>query len=150
MLKNTIIHSGRDVTLKSSPINPAWILEGNPVARNAVLSRSRDTTACTIMWDCTAGQFNWHYAFDETVYILEGSVTVCSENTPPKRLEAGDVAFFPFGTMAHWHVETYVRKVAFCRRVLPRQALPVIQAVRWARGLLRRPTGAAKGSLMEA
>ncbi len=152
MLKNTIVHSNRDVALKPSPINPAWILEGQPVARNVVLSRSEDTTACTIMWDCTAGKFNWHYAFDETVHILEGSVIVSSENTPPKRLEAGDVAFFPVGTKAHWHVETYVRKVAFCRHViLPRQALPVIRAVRWARGLLRRPTGgAATGSLMEA
>jgi uncharacterized protein len=150
VLKNTIVHSNKDVTLKPSPINPDWILEGNPVARNAVLSRSDDTTACTIFWDCTAGKFNWHYGFDETVHILEGSVIVSSENTPPKRLVAGDVAFFPFGTKAHWHVETYVRKVAFCRRVLPRPALPIIRALRWARGLTRRPTAAAAGSLMEA
>ena len=150
MLKNTIIHSNKDVQLKPSPINPDWILEGEPVARNAVLSRSDDTTACTIFWDCTAGKFNWHYSFDETVHILEGSVIVSSENSPPKRLEAGDVAFFPVGTTAHWHVETYVRKVAFCRRVLPRQALPVIKALRWARGLMRRPTPAGAPSLMEA
>jgi uncharacterized protein len=148
MLKNTIIHADRQVELKISPINPAWILEGEPVARNAVLSRSADTTACTIFWDCTAGKFNWHYDFDETVHILEGSVIVSSENSPAKRLEAGDVAFFPVGTKAHWHVETYVRKVAFCRRVLPRQAVPLIHLVRWARGLVRGPAPA--GSLMEA
>jgi uncharacterized cupin superfamily protein len=150
MLKNTIIHSNKNVNLKPAPINPAWILEGQPVARNAILSRSHDTTACTIMWDCTAGQFNWHYGFDETVHIIEGSVIVSSENSPPKRLEAGDVAFFPVGTKAHWHVETYVRKVAFCRRVLPGPALPVIRAVRWARGMLRGPQQPAAGSLMEA
>ena len=148
MLKNTIIHSNGDVKFKTSPINPAWVLEGNPVARNAVLSRSDDTTACTIMWNCTAGQFYWHYAFDETVHIVEGSVIVSSENTPPKRLEPGDVAFFPVGTKAHWHVETYVRKVAFCRHVLPKQALPLIRTLRWARSLLRKP--GAVGSLMEA
>ena len=150
MLKNTIVHSNRDVALKPSPINPAWILEGQPVARNVVLSRSQDATACTIIWDCTAGKFHWHYAFDETVHILEGSVIVSSENTPPKRLEAGDVAFFPVGTKAHWHVETYVRKVAFCRHViLPRPAQLAIHALRRAKRMLRRPA-AATGSLMEA
>jgi uncharacterized protein len=148
MLKNTIVHADKEVKLKVSPINPAWILEGEPIARNAVLSRSEDTTACTIFWDCTAGKFHWYYDFDETVHILEGSVIVSSENSPPKRLQAGDVAFFPVGTKAHWHVETYVRKVAFCRRVLPRQALPLINMARWARGLLRGPAPA--GSLMEA
>ena len=150
MLRNTIIHSNQDVNLRPAPINKDWIVEGEPVARNAILSRSADTTACTIMWDCTAGKFNWRYDFDETVHIIEGSVVVSSENTPPKRLQAGDVAFFPVGTVAHWHVETYVRKVAFCRRVLPRQALPVIRALRWAKGLLRGPQPQAAGSLMEA
>jgi uncharacterized cupin superfamily protein len=150
MLKNSIIHTDRDVKLKVSPINPAWILEGEPVARNVILSRSADMTACTIFWDCTAGKFNWHYEFDETVHILEGSVTVSSENSPPKRLEAGDVAFFPVGTVAHWHVENYVRKVAFCRRVLPKQVAPLINMARWARGLMRGRAPAAAGSLMEA
>ena len=138
MQKDTIVHSNPNVPLLSSPINPAWILEGDPIARNAVLSRSDDATACTIVWDCTAGKFNWHYDFDETLHILEGSVIDSSPNTPPKRLEAGDLAFFPAGTTAHWHVETYIRKVAFCRRVLPRPALPIIRALRWAESALRR------------
>jgi uncharacterized protein len=149
MLRNTIIHCDQDVQLKSSPINPAWILEGQPVARNAILSTSQDTTACTVLWDCTAGKFNWHYDFDETVHIVEGSVVVSSENTPPKRLVVGDVAFFPVGTKAHWHVETYVRKVAFCRRVLPKQALPFIRVVRRLKTLLGAHRTAAP-SLMEA
>ena len=148
MLKNTIVHADKKAELRPSPIDPAWIREGNPVARSAVLSRSADTTACTILWDCTAGQFEWRYSFDETVHIVEGSVIVSSQNSPPRRLEPGDVAFFPVGTIAHWQVETYVRKVAFCRHVLPKPALPVIRAMRWARGLMRKP--AAAGSLMEA
>jgi uncharacterized cupin superfamily protein len=151
MQKNTIVHSGPNVPLRPAPINPAWILEGDPMARNAILSRSDDTSACTIAWDCTAGKFNWHYDCDETVHILEGSVIVSSPNTPPKRLEAGDLAFFPAGTVAHWHIETYVRKVAFCRRVLPRPAVVIIRALRRAKGALRRPRpAAAGGSLMEA
>jgi uncharacterized protein len=149
MRKNTIVHCDQNAPLKSSPINPAWILEGRPVARNVVLSTSDDTTACTILWDCTAGKFNWHYDFDETVHIVEGSVVVRSEGSPPKRLVAGDVAFFPVGTTAHWHVEDYVRKVAFCRRVLPRQAVPFIRVLRRLKALLTANRNAAP-SLMEA
>jgi uncharacterized cupin superfamily protein len=149
MHRNTIVHCDKDIRLKSSPINPAWILEGQPTARNAKLSMSEDTTACTILWDCTAGKFNWHYDIDETVHIVEGSVIVSSENTPPKRLVAGDVAFFPMGAKAHWHVETYVRKVAFCRRVLPRQAVPLLRVLRRLKTLLNGPQ-TRQPSLMEA
>ncbi len=149
MRKSIIVHCEPNAQLKSSPINPAWILEGQPAARNALLSTSDDTTACTILWDCTAGKFNWHYDFDETVHIVEGSVTVSSDSTPPKRLVAGDVAFFPVGTKAHWHVETYVRKVAFCRRVLPRQAVPIIRVLRRLKVLLSGHRTATP-SLMEA
>ncbi len=150
MSKNKIVHVNTNVALKSSPINPAWILEGAPVARNAILSRSKDTTAFTIMWDCTAGKFNWNYEFDETVYILEGSVIVTSEHTPPRRLQPGDVTFFPLGSKAHWHVETYVRKIAYCRAlVLPQPVALAVRAMRKARRMLRRPA-IATGSLIEA
>ena len=63
-------------TLKPAPINADWIIEGAPVARNALLSRSEDGSAFTLIWDCTAGLFEWRYSIDETVYILEGSVIV--------------------------------------------------------------------------
>lgn len=124
--------------LMPAPIDAAWILNGKPVARVVILSRSEDSLAWTAMWDCTAGQFNWHYNFDETVHIVEGSVVVSCEGTPPRRLEAGDVAYFPFGLIAHWHVEQYVRKVAFCRRPLPTKMMPIIRTLRLAKGLLRK------------
>jgi uncharacterized cupin superfamily protein len=110
------------------------------VARVAVLSRSQDLFAWTVMWDCTAGRFNWHYGFDETVHIVEGSVIVSCAGTPPRRLEVGDVAYFPFGLTAHWHVEEYVRKVAFCRRPLPAKVMPIISVMRRTKRLLRKQT----------
>jgi len=148
MLKHTIVHAERDVALLPSPIDPAWIVAGAPVARAATLSRSADGTACTVAWDCTAGAFDWRYDVDETVHIVEGAVTVSSLNTPPRRLEPGDVAFFPAGTTARWHVEAYVRNVAFCRRVLPRQMAPILNLLRTARARLRGARVAA--SLMGA
>jgi hypothetical protein len=39
------------------PIERSWIRAGNPQACNAVLSRSVDRRASTMIWDCTAGKF---------------------------------------------------------------------------------------------
>jgi len=134
--------------LRSAPINPDWILEGNPVARNRIIARSSDSLACTIIWDCTAGKFNWFYDIDETVHIIEGSVTVSDGVSGPKLLQPGSVAFFPAGTSALWHVETYVRKVAFCQRTLPAMMERSISLLRQLKSrMLGQATG---GSLMDA
>jgi uncharacterized cupin superfamily protein len=109
--------------LGSCPIRPAWILEGSPVARNKMIAGSADGTASTLMWDCTAGRFNWHYDIDETICVVEGSVTVRDHIGATRTLAAGDTAFFPAGSSAEWTVDRYVRKIAFMRRPLPRSIL---------------------------
>jgi uncharacterized cupin superfamily protein len=108
-----------EVILNPSPIYPDWVLEGKPLARNQVLSRSEDGTSTTFLWDCTAGRFNWHYDVDETLYIIEGGVVV-KDDAGTRILSVGDTIFFPAGAHAEWHVENYVRKIAFCRKPLPR------------------------------
>ena len=62
------------VDLKPSPIEPSWIIEGNPEARLHVLSISKDRAATTGIWSCTGGKFDWYYNADETSIILEGSI----------------------------------------------------------------------------
>jgi uncharacterized cupin superfamily protein len=108
------------VHLNPSPIRPDWVLEGNPITRNQVLSSSADGTASTLIWDCTAGRFNWFYDIDETIYVIQGGVVVKDFGGLPRRLQAGDTIFFPAGARAEWHVEHYIRKIAFCRAPLPR------------------------------
>jgi hypothetical protein len=103
----------------SAPIRGEWIIEGNPVARLELLSSSADGTASTYYWDCTAGRFNWYYSFDETLHILEGSVTLKEPSGRSRHVVAGDVVFFPAGSSAEWTVERYIRKLAFCRTPLP-------------------------------
>jgi hypothetical protein len=105
--------------LQSAPINPSWILEGTPAARNRLIAPSTDRFGWTMLWDCTAGKFNWHYTIDETVHIIEGSVTVTAADGTTFTLTPGDIAFFPSGSTAHWHVENYVRKVAYCQKPVP-------------------------------
>ncbi|ACA19802.1 protein of unknown function DUF861 cupin_3 [Methylobacterium sp. 4-46] len=133
-----IVYCPTDVALKSAPINPHWVRSGTPEARNALLSRSADGMASTLLWDCTAGEFVWHYDIDETLYFLEGSAIIGDADNPPRRYVAGDVLFLPKGAIAHWQVDSYVKKVAFCRRVQPKL---VGVAIRGAAFLKRKLTG---------
>ena len=112
-MKESISFGSGSVALNPAPINADWILEGNPVARCHFLSNNRDGSF-SVIWDCTAGRFNWFYGLDETVYIIEGSVILKDQNGVLRRASAGDTVHFPMGSQAEWLVETYIRKVAFC------------------------------------
>ena len=107
------------VNLTPRPIEPSWIIEGKPDARGSVLSASADGLACTMIWECSEGKFNWYYDFDETILILEGSIVLESDTMPPTRYGPGDTVFFRNGAHARWHVEGRVRKLAFCRKTQP-------------------------------
>ena len=115
-----LIETGHaNVDLKPSPIEPSWIMEGNPEACSHLLSTSACGTATTLIWSCTKGKFNWYYDLDETIMILEGSTVIESDGMPPKRYGVGDVVFFREGAHAKWHIENYVKKVAFLRQTNP-------------------------------
>jgi uncharacterized protein len=124
--------------LNPSPIHPNWVLEGNPIARNQLLSVSADGNARSYIWDCTAGRFNWFYEADETVYVIEGGVILKDQTGSVRRLSAGDTIFFPAGARAEWYVENYIRKFALIRTPMPR---PLVLARRGYR-LFKRLLGA--------
>lgn len=140
---------GRDETSNwtSCPVNPAWVLEGKPVARIEHLSSSADGSASTYFWDCTAGRFNWFYTFDETLHILEGSVTLKFPDGRSRHVAAGDVVFFPKGSSAEWTVERYIRKLAFCRTALPGFLVSARDAVRRVKRLGRAPAAGGAGGM---
>ena len=77
------------VELAPRPIEPSWIIEGNPVAQSCVLSTSADGLASTMVWECSEGRFNWYYDFDETVLILEGSIVLESDSDASDPLRCG-------------------------------------------------------------
>ncbi len=118
-----------DVELNYAPIERSWIIEGDPVARNALVSKSADGAATTIVWDCSRGKFHWYYDVDETIYILEGSIVLQSDTMKPTRYSAGDVVFFKRGAHAQWQVDKYVRKLAFCRRTQPKALVFAMRVV---------------------
>jgi uncharacterized cupin superfamily protein len=112
-----------DVTLDDAPINPEWIMSGTPVARAGLHSPSTDGKASTNIWECTAGSFWWTFFNEETVVILEGSVRVTSQHGAVRVLKAGDIAYFAKNTRALWEIDTYVRKIAFCRHPYSKQVM---------------------------
>lgn len=118
--KAFVAGAAEDMVLKPAPIDPSWILSGAPVARLAEHSRGRDDAAVTAVWDCTAGEFRWQFGWDETVMITDGEVHVTAEDGTERTLRAGDVAYFAGGTSAVWRIDSYVKKVAFCRKPFPR------------------------------
>jgi uncharacterized cupin superfamily protein len=113
-----VARSGQ-VDYKPGSINPDWIVSGNPQTRSAPLVSSPDGYGSANFWDCTAGKFNWHYGWDETVLILGGEVRVTDSDGNSSVLRAGDVAHFPAGSSFLWEVERYVRKIAFHRKPAP-------------------------------
>jgi uncharacterized cupin superfamily protein len=137
--KSFVAGAADDLDMKPAPIDPSWILSGEPVARLAEHSRGQDDAALTAIWDCTAGAFHWRFGWDETVMIMEGEVHVTAEDGTERLLRAGDVAYFAGGTTAVWRIERYVRKVAFCRKPFPK---PLTMAYR-LRNLVR--SGALQG-----
>src|SRR5579871_1047996 len=142
---NHIDFASVDVELQAAPIRPAWILEGNPIARNKFLFVTEDRQLRTLVWDCTAGRFNWFYDEDETVYIMQGSVTIRRGDGTVVTLQPGDLAFFHQGSSAEWTVDRYVRKLAYLRAVPSRD---VNFAWRVSRALRRRFGRAPRESAM--
>ncbi|MEJ0005640.1 MAG: cupin domain-containing protein [Steroidobacteraceae bacterium] len=123
---------------KDCPISPSLILEGAPKTRIALLSDgSSDTSAFMAMWDCTAGRFNWFYSIDETVYIMEGAVTLTFPSGATRQLVAGSTYFFARGTQAQWQVDQYVRKLAFCHEPLSTKMIIAKRAFRALRRMVR-------------
>ncbi|HVK92436.1 MAG TPA: cupin domain-containing protein [Mycoplana sp.] len=116
-----------EMEMADAPIEPSWVIAGEPRARLALHSRGHDDQSTTAVWDCTAGTFRWYFGWDETVMILEGEVHVTAEDGSERTLRAGDIAYFAGRTWATWHVDSYVRKIAFCRKQFP---APVAMALR--------------------
>lgn len=137
--------------LQPSPLEPTWILAGNPVARSLPLANAADGNLSFCLWDCTAGRFKFIHRRDEFVHILEGAVTVLAADRE-LHLRPGEVAFFPQGMTTYWTVYAYVKKLAILRsrprgwlaRIAGRAA-GVWQRVLSAQQAIRRSAFSASG-----
>jgi uncharacterized cupin superfamily protein len=133
--------------LKPCPIHQSWIIGGDPIARSNILSTSSDGSAITMLWDCTAGRFNWLYDSDETAYVIEGEVLVKQSDGGSRLVAAGDTIFFPAGSRAEWTVEQYVRKIAFVHAPAPAFLSLAGRLFRRFRNSMRSGAGADPGRI---
>jgi hypothetical protein len=131
-----VITSPLTIELKSEPkpITAAWVLSGTPVSRTESLGRSHDFTSDNIIWECSAGRFDWHYGQDEALVVIAGEAFITSGNGVERRLGPCDFAFFPAGCTATWRVPEFVRKVAVVQETLWR---PLGFALKASKKLLR-------------
>ena len=118
-LSSIEIAAAATADLAPGPIPSSWILEGAPKARGKKLLQSHDRTFQAVVWDCTAGRFNWHYDVDETVFIIAGEVFIDDGKDKERRMGPGDMGFFPAGSHCMWHIPVYVRKFAILRNPIP-------------------------------
>jgi uncharacterized cupin superfamily protein len=119
MSTSIVIAASGTAGLEATPISPDWVLNGQPETRSKRLARSHDRTSHTMVWDCTAGYFDWHYNKDETLVVLDGEAFISTTIGQERRIGPGDVVFFPSGSSARWRVPKYIRKVAFLRHTMP-------------------------------
>jgi|SRR5215813_1497749 len=121
MSKSILIANSATIDLKPASISSDWVHNGTTQTRSQELARSHDGTSHTMVWDCTAGEFTWHYNKDETLVVLTGEAFITNEKAAEEqRIGPGDIVFFPAGTSAKWRVPNYIRKVAFLRHTMPR------------------------------
>ena len=125
--KSVVIEAATSAALEPAPISPDWILDGAPEARNKTLAKSRDRTSFVMVWECSAGRFNWHYSQDETLVVISGEAFITTEKGEEKRLAQGDIGFFPAGSSCTWRINDRIKKVAVLRKDLP---LPLAVGVR--------------------
>ena len=107
-----------DLDVVGKSISPDWILSGSPMSKTKSLARSQDWTSNIVVWECTAGSFNWFYAQDETLVVVSGEAFITNHQGEERRLGPGDFAFFPAGTSCVWRVPEIVRKVAIVRETI--------------------------------
>lgn len=139
-----------DLPLQSAPIDPSWITAGTPQASNRVLATATDGASWTMLWACTAGSFRWRYRFDETIHFLDGAVSITAEDGVTRHYTAGDMIFFPAGSVADWRIESHVKKLAFCHTPAPSLMRPPLKLLRRLGKLSRAALALLKTQLSDS
>ncbi len=62
------------------------------------------------IWEKEVSEFDWHYDSTEECYLLEGKVTVKTEDGDEVEFGKGDYVTFPRGLSCRWEVKEPVKK----------------------------------------
>jgi uncharacterized cupin superfamily protein len=105
--------SAATTTFETYPMPKEILVEGDPKAQVHWVHASTEgaPTYYAGLWTAEPSVFDWTFELSETAHILEGHVVVTQQGGPTVELRAGDVAFFPKGTVTRWHVRERLKKV---------------------------------------
>jgi uncharacterized protein len=101
-------------SLKSDPLDPAKVLEGDPRTSDLTLSESGDGSEVTGLWHCMPGTFS-DTELEEAFVVLEGSATVRFADGSCVTLRAGDTHSFEGGEETVWTVTSPLLKCYWAR-----------------------------------
>ncbi|MBZ9935985.1 cupin domain-containing protein [Mesorhizobium sp. BR1-1-16] len=125
----TVGHATR-TDWRPAPINPSWIIAGDPVAHYIPIGVGEDGYSSLSLWRCTEGSFRWTFGWEESVYITGGVVEIVAADGQTDVLEAGSVALFQAGSTSVWTVRQPVQKMAVCRRALNPRLAKIVRFIR--------------------
>ena len=101
------------------PIPKDQVVSGAPQAFGRFLWQSEDKRLGNGVWTCTPGFFTWEYTWEETIYLIEGEVTISDRGGDTKTYRVGDLIFVPAGTKSTWEITQAIRKVFHLRSDTP-------------------------------
>ena len=87
------------------------IIKGNPAAKGKLLWQSDDKRIANGIWSCESGSFNWDYTWDETIYLIDGEVTITDDHCNSNTYKTGDLFFIPIGAKTTWDITQPILKV---------------------------------------
>lgn len=105
--------------LASSSLAPAdqlqdWGRVGDPISQPACSLRGDKlaTGGPDIgIWECSPGRYRRQILSAESMHILSGEARFTPDDGAPITLKAGDVVFFPTGTVGDWDIRSTLRKM---------------------------------------
>lgn len=128
------------------PINPDWVIGGQPRSRHKKLSSTDDNASHVFLWECTAGTFNWHYEKDEVIFVLSGEAWITDGEGQEHHVGSGGYVFFPAGATCRIRVESHLRKIAFLRETMSFPEAVALKALNKVKRLAFHPGDPARVS----
>jgi uncharacterized cupin superfamily protein len=92
-----------DAPLQPDPLDPAQIVDGDPVTSDHVLFTSEDGLQISGVWSCSPGVFT-DVEVDETFVVIRGTASVQQVGGETIELAPGDMGVLKAGTETIWTV----------------------------------------------
>ena len=93
-----------------SPVDADRIIGGAPQSAAKILYSSADEKFCAGVYACTAGKWRVSYSEDEFCTLLEGAVTLTSENGAVHTYTTPESFLIPSGFKGFWEPHGNLRK----------------------------------------